>query len=146
MTDLELLMDEWKHDSKVDDSQLSEEVIKTANLHSKYLNILIDHKLKSRNYDIKYNKEKLFKWEYYTGKLNSDPILETKKLEPIRHKIMKSDIQQYLDADQELINISLKKMIEDEIVAYCEEVIKALKNRSYDIQSAVKWNIFQGGG
>jgi len=147
MAELDDLMKEWSEDSKVDETKLSEEILKTANLHSKYINIMTNHRLKSRSLAVKYDREKIFKIEYYMGKHNTDEkLLESRGLEPMRDRITKSGIQNYLDADQELIDIMLKKVIEDEIVSYCEEVIKALQNRSYAISAAIKWNIFTGGG
>lgn len=149
MTDLDELMTMWSQDSKVDETKLGEEVIKTANLHSKYLNIMTKNRLKSKVQELNFNKEKIFKIKYYSGHFNNSEdmkMLEERGLEPIQEKILKNQIQSYLDSDQTLIDILLKKAMYDEIVAYCEEVLKALANRGYAINASIKWNIFTSGG
>ena len=59
---------------------------------------------------------------------------------------MKSGIEDYLEADPELSDLSIKMILESQVVNYCQEVIKWLKSRSYDIQNAVRYEIFQNGG
>ena len=49
MKKLEELLDMWKEDSVIDKTEPSRELIKIPTLHSKYLNILSNNKLLSKN-------------------------------------------------------------------------------------------------
>jgi len=147
--DITSLMTEWSKDSIIDENNLSGESIRMANLHSKYLNILTDYRLKSKTLEIKYNKEKIFKIEYLSGNYNNPEdakMLEDRGLEPVREKIRSAKIQDHLDADKDLLDILMKKTVCDEIVTYCDQVLKELSNRKYSISSTIKWNIFMAGG
>jgi len=54
--------------------------------------------------DTEYNILKREKWEYYTGK--ADPSIYAKK--PFSFKLLKTDIDKYLDSDMELAKLKQK--------------------------------------
>jgi len=89
----------WEEDSKLDPDNLHSESIKIPSLHAKYYkiynNILLLKKMEENKFKI-LRKEK---WMYYSGK--SDP--EVYKEKPFDHKVLKPDIDKYMDADDEMI-------------------------------------------
>jgi len=112
------------------------------------MNIMMDHSVALETLKSAYKKERLFKTQYYSGKLNEDTeLLNKRNLEPMRVKVkLKSEIEEYLEADDELSAITQDMAMEDKMIFYCQEVIKWLRSRSYDIQGAMKYEIFQNGG
>jgi len=95
---------------------------------------------------IEYNSKKKLKTEYYSGELNNPEDLTKYGLEPLRKKILRQDISVYLDSDEDLINILIKKIIHQEIVDTCDSILKEINNRTYQLGNIVKWETFAGGG
>lgn len=136
---------EWARDSSVDYTELSKENSRIPNLHSKYAYILSHHSLLVKKLNSDYNQLKKIKWEYYSGDLNNPDDLKKYNLEPFNKKLLRQDIQVYLDADDELNTILLKRALHQEIVDYCERIMKEINNRTFQIGNITKWEIFIGG-
>ena len=94
----------WSKDSKIDQDELAEESLKTPQLHSKYLKLYYSERLKLKQYDFKYRELLKLKHEYYNGLISEEDLREN-GWEPNQLKIMKSDIQMYIDADSDVIEL-----------------------------------------
>lgn len=140
------LMEMWSKDSSIDETEPAREMIKTPNLHAKYLRIMTHHNLIVKKLMSDYNKRKKIKWEYYSGDLNNPEDLEAYKLEPMVKKVLRADIPMYLDSDKDLNDILLKKIIHEEIVEFCKTVLKELNNRTWQLKSVIDWEKFTSGG
>ena len=97
--DLEQLQDLAEKDLKINDTELDLESLKTPQLHNKYLKHLNNFKLLLSKANVDYYKMKKDKWEYYTGKEPQHVYAE----KPFNLKILKTDIDKYMDADPELV-------------------------------------------
>jgi hypothetical protein len=85
-------------------------------------------------------------FQYYSGDLNDPEELEKYGFtEPMRKKILRQDIPIYLDGDEQLINILLKKSLHQEIVDYCSSIIKEINNKTFQLNNIIKWEIFTSG-
>ena len=84
------------------------------------------------------------KWEYYTGKLDEDS-LEELGLEPFPLKILKQDLDKYLESDDDIIELNHKYIYQKEKVEYVESVLKELTNRHWKIRNAIEWRKFVSG-
>jgi len=142
---IENLMAEWMNDAKVDESEPGRALLEIPKLHSKYMNVMSHHNLRSKKLQTEYATRKRIKWEYYSGELNNPDDLRTHNLEPLMKKILRSDISTYLDSDSELISILLKKAVQDEIVEFCKAIIKELNSRTYQLRSFIEWEKFVSG-
>jgi hypothetical protein len=98
-----------------------------------------------RKFESDMKQLKLAKYEFYT----MGPTEETQDKGwqlPPRGMILKSDIPMYMDADQDIINMSLKIGLQQEKVELLESIIKSLTNRGFQIKSAIEWTKFTMGG
>ena len=59
--------------------------------------------------------------------------------------ILKTDVPMYMEADKEIIDISLKIGLQQEKVEFLESIIKSLNNRGYNIKAAIDWQRFING-
>ena len=100
MKQIDDLLEEWRKDADIDRTEPGKALLDIPKLHSKYLNILSRHRLLSKEAEFKYNKMKKLKWEYYTGKLDSDD-LKKYGWEPFPF-VLKSDITTYLESDEDI--------------------------------------------
>jgi len=131
-------------DMPIDDTELDLESLKTPQLHNKYLNIFHDERLVLRKLEIDHKTLLKIKWEYYTGKIDEE-TLEEYGWDPFPLKILKSDIQMYLDADEDLNLIENKIVYQKEKVSYLESILKSINNRQWNIRGAIDWRKFISG-
>mgnify|MGYP003111140368 CR=1 FL=1 len=131
-------------DIVIDPTELDKEALKTPQLHGKYLNILTDEKLSLSKYRSDYKRLKRNKWLYYTGKLSEEELRDL-NWEPFGLSILKSDIDKFLDSDEELIKIKDKIVFIEEKVNYLESTIKMISNRQWLIREAIDWVKFTHG-
>jgi hypothetical protein len=142
---LEEIFEEWKKDSQIDRTELGEESLKVPKLHHKYHQVYSSEKLLLRKLEAEYKKLKLEKYEFLT----QGPSEETREKGwelPAKGLILKADIPMYLEADTDLINLSLKIGYQQEKIELLESIIKSLGNRGYNIKTAVDWARFMMGG
>lgn len=143
MNKLDELLEMWRKDSEIDRTEPGKALLDIPKLHSKYLNILSNHRLLSKEAEFKYNKWKKIKWEYYTGKLDDD---ELKKYgwEPFP-LVLKTDLGTYLDSDEDLNKFSAQKIFHDEIVDVCQAILKELNSRTFQLRDFIAWERFIQG-
>ena len=143
METIEQILQLWKSDAEVDRTEPGNEIIKIPQLHSKYLNILIKHKMAAKRAHFDYLRMKQLRWTYYSGKMSQEE-LEEHGWEPFKYTL-KSDIGTYIEADNNLIKLLEKKMYHDEAVSALELIMGELKQRNWEIRTFVDWEKFIGG-
>jgi hypothetical protein len=60
-------------------------------------------------------------------------------------KILRSDVTNYLEADKDIVNLSLKIGIQLEKIDLLKSIITTLNNRGYNIKAAIDWEKFKMG-
>lgn len=143
MKHIDDVLEMWKKDSVIDRTEPGKELINIPLLHSKYLTILSKHRMLSKEAEFKYNKMKKLKWEYYTGKLDDD-ALKKHGWEPFPY-ILKSDINTYLESDEDLNRFIATKMMHDEVVDICQSIMKELNSRTFQLRDFIQWERFIQG-
>jgi hypothetical protein len=142
---IDMLTEEWIKDASWDETDPHKAVANIPKLHSKYLRTMTHHNLIVKKLQADYNTRRKIKWDYYNGDLNNPEDLERYGLEPMTKKVMRADLQHWLDSDTELNNILLKKVMHEEIVEFCKSVLKELNNRTFQLKSYMDWERFIGG-
>jgi hypothetical protein len=143
MSKIDDLLAEWAKDSVIDRTEPGKALLDIPKLHSKYLNILSNHRLLIRDAEFKYNRMKKVKWEYYTGKLDDDQLAKY-GWEPFPF-VLKSDITTYLDADEDLAKYLAQRRMHEEIVEVCMSIMKELGARTFQLKDFISWEKFIQG-
>jgi hypothetical protein len=138
------IIEQAKQDLKFDDTELDQESLRIPQLHNKYLNFYHEEKLRFQGYKTNYSRMFKLKWEYYTGKLSEDQLKEL-GWEPFDLKILRQDVDIYLEADKDLIELKNKMSIQEEKVEYLSSVLKGIMNRQFHIRDAIAWRKFLNG-
>lgn len=138
------IISEWEKDCIISQTDLGEEALKSARLHQKYYEILIRERLLLRKIDSEFKELKLQKFEFYKDGHTEETVKKGWTLPP-KGMILKTDIPMYMDADKEIINISLKIGLQQEKIEFLESIIKTLMNRGYLIRNAIDFLKFQMG-
>jgi len=140
---LETIIEQWEKDSDVDSTEPGKEIIRSPLLHNKYNKFLSLHNLSAKKAAIEYDRMKKLKWMYFTGKLDQEE-LDKLGWEPFRFTL-KSDINVYLDGDDDLNKLKRKKSYHEETAKFCENVMKELNSRTYQLKAYMDWERFIQG-
>jgi hypothetical protein len=134
----------WEQDSVVDRQQLDTEALKLSTLHHKYYKVYTHERLLLRKYEADLKVLKLEKYEFYTQGPTKETHEKGWQLPPMG-KILKADASTYVDADKDIIELSLKIGIQHEKIDLLESIIKNIMNRGFQIKSAIDFIRFQSG-
>ena len=139
---LEQIQEMWERDSQIDPYNLHDESLKIPQLHSKYYNLYNTITLLRENARVQYNKVKLERHNFYSGKAPAEVYVE----EPFPYKVKdKEALQRYLSADEKLNKVDLKIRYYDVELKFLEEIIKNISNRTFQIKNSIEWHKFQAG-
>ena len=139
---LEQIQEMWERDSKIDPDNLHDESLKIPQLHSKYYTIYNTITLLRERAREQYNKVRLERYNYYTGKATAEVYAE----EPFPYKVREKDaIQRHLEADDKMNKVDMKIKYYDIMLKFLEEIIRNISGRTYQIKNAIEWNKFQAG-
>ena len=139
---LEQIQEMWQKDAVIDPDNLHDESLKIPQLHSKYYTIYNTITLLREKARESYNRIRLERHNYYTGKAPAEVYVE----EPFPYKVREKDaIQRHMDADEKMSAINMKIKYYDVILKFLEEIIRNVSNRTYQIKNAIEWQQFQSG-
>ena len=140
--DLDKIQAMWEKDSKIDPDNLHDESLKIPQLHSKYYTLYNTITLLRERAREQYNKVRLERYNYYTGKATAEVYAE----EPFPYKVREKDaIQRHLEADDKMNKVDMKIKYYDIMLKFLEEIIRNISGRTYQIKNAIEWNKFQAG-
>jgi len=138
---LEELQDIVEKKLKINDTELDLEALKTPQLHNEFLKHYNKFKLMRTKASAELATIKLHKWEYYTGK--ADPMVYQQK--PFNLKILKADVDKYIEADEDYQKIKQKVDYLETIVDFLDRTIRQIQNRGFLIKDAIEWRKFTSG-
>jgi hypothetical protein len=143
MENLEQVLKYWEKDAEMDQTEPGKELLRIPILHNKYLSILTKHKIASKKAHFDYLRMRKVKIDYYSGRLTQEE-LEERGWEPFQF-VLKSDINAYLEGDDDLIRMLEKKIYHEECVSVLESVMNELKQRTWQLRDFISWEKFIGG-
>jgi hypothetical protein len=117
---------------------MEKEILKISHLHGKYLNVMSYHRHILRKLESDFKSMKGIREDYYSGHMTQEEC-DTRGWEYMQHVHSNPKIARLLESDPELTKILLKKITHEEIVNYCEMVLKSLHNRTWDLGNYVKY-------
>lgn len=140
--DLESIQKMWEKDAKIDIDNLHQESLNIPILHAKYFEIYNTLNLLKRKAEKQKNKIYIEKYDYYTGKAESEVYAKNPFPKKIRDKEM---LQKYLDLDEELSNSCLKVEYYSVMIEYLQDIIKIITNRTFQIKNSIDYLKFSNG-
>ena len=131
----------WEEDSKIDEDNLHTESTRIPSLHAKYYKILNNVLLLKKLEENKFKQLKKEKWQYYTGKADPEVYID----KPFDHKVLRQDVDKYMDADEDLIKVMNKIDYFQVMLSYLDSILKTINNRTYQIKNSIEWQQFIRG-
>ena len=139
--DLEKLQEMADKDLAINDTELDLESLKTPQIHNKYMKHYTKFKLMLTKAETDLSQLKREKWEYYTGKADASVYAQ----KPFDLKILRTDVDKYIEADDDLIKAKQKVQYLTTIIDYLEKTIRQISNRTFTIKNAIEWRKFTSG-
>ena len=138
---IEDIKDMLERDKSIDYTQLDTASLKIPEQAVKYQQLSHDEAVILRYLEREYNIMKLNRWMYYMGKAD-DEVYEK---EPFDHKVLKSDVNLFLEADKKLNELQDRIILQTEKLKLVVEAGKIMQNKSFNIKNALEHQKFMGG-
>ena len=138
---IEDIKDMLERDKSIDYTQLDTESLKIPEQAVKYQQLAFEEQMGLRLLEREYNIMKLKRWMYYMGKASDEEY----EKEPFDHKVLKSDVNTFLDADSKLCNLQDRIILQTEKLKLVVEAGKVMQNKSFNIKNALDHQKFMGG-
>lgn len=139
---LDDIQKEIEKDSIIDNNKLDTESLVIPKLYSKYYNIFVDELRILKGVESEYRRLRKERHQYYLGQAGD----EVYKAEPLGLKILRNDLDLYLDADATLTDLKNKYEMQKIKCEMLEAFIKTLNARNFLIKNAIEWARFKSGG
>jgi hypothetical protein len=131
----------WDSDSKIDSTNIGQESIRTPQLHAKYIKLYFAEKTKLLKHQHAYKTLRAEKKEFFINPTKE--VMQEKQWKiPERGKILKSEIEFFLDYDSELLEMELKIGVQQEKVEYLKMILQSINGRTFVIKNFIeerKW-------
>lgn len=134
----------WAKDAPIDETNLVNESKRIPTLHSKYYSMYYKEALTVKKNLADLAELKRDKMEYYSGSLDEQTMKE-KGWKPFQLKVIRQDLDKYLQSDKDIIKLSLKIDYHKERANYLEDIIKTIHSRNFVIKSMIDVIKFQAG-
>lgn len=133
------IIEQWQSDAKIDDVELDTEALNVPLLHAKYLKMYAQEKVKLKKFKIDYKILRKVLAEYYRGELNNPEDLDELGRDPWPKAVLKQDIPNYIEGDDDMIKLVGKMVYQEEVVSLLEDILKSINNRGFQIKNAIDW-------
>lgn len=141
---LEKLVEDWSNtDSIINKDDPQHELIRIPQLHAKYAGQIAAHSASLKMKNFKFVQMKKLKIDYFSGRLDEKQLKEL-GWTPFR-LVLKQDVSSYIEADADLIDIQMKRINNEESIAFCQSVCKELSNRTWQLRDFMAWEKFIAG-
>lgn len=134
----------WSKDCKIDEANIVGEAKRIPELHSKYYNLFFREALRVRKLKADMKELERAKYEYYSGSMCEEDLRE-RGWKPNPLKILRNDIDRYMQSDKDVVQLSLKIALHEEQANYLENIIRQINNRNFVIKSMIDMIKFQAG-
>jgi len=142
MSRIEQLIEESEKDLSIDYSgNIGIAVSQQPTIFVKWLKLLKEQSLKHRMLLLKEEKLNSDLTIYYTGK--ADP--EVYRTKPMNHRFLKSEVKEAIAADQDMIKLRAEIAISVETLDTLERIVKAVKDRDWQLKNIIEWRKFSEG-
>jgi len=134
----------WKSDTKVEITDLANESAKVPSLHAKYYELYSKENYELTKLEQVHHQLVKLKTDYYGCRI-SDEELKALKWEPFDIKVLRQDMDMYIDADKDIIKSLLNVARQKEKVDLLKDILKQVHNRVYMIRAAIDYLKFSSG-
>lgn len=126
---------------QIDETNLSKSSVDTPKIYGRLLNTRAHESMRLKKLESEMRSLLLDKREYYLGR--ADPSVYKKK--PFDLKILKSEVDGYISADEDVIRHRVLIELQQEKIGMLEHAMKMTLQRTYLIKNAIEFQKLMGG-
>lgn len=144
--DIEQVASEWEIDSSIDKTALSQEIIKTSSLHSKYLKFFLQFRNESASAKARVGRMGNLKRKYYRGECTK---IELDKYGWNQYQGLKpslSELNSLLEYDKDMITLRQDLADAEASVQVMEYIMKQISQRDYTMRNLFECEKYMNGG
>ncbi len=147
MVNVEQIIEMWKVDSQIDEMNLDEASRDSANLHSKYLELLTVSKLQKKKLEMEFNTLLKDKWLWYNGKMSKQQMDDLGwDYDPLKGlRVMKGDMEKFYNSDDDIQKKKARIDYQKILIDTLEEIIQNIRWRHTNIKNMIEWRKFVSG-
>lgn len=142
---IEQIQDMWEADAEIDDNYLGESATTTPKLHSKYVKLLVQVKLKLTKVQSDYNLMRKAKFRYYRGEMSREELTDLGWNQWQGVKPLKNEMDEFLTGDEDLNTLKVKIDYLETMIYLLESILGQIKARDWQIKTHVEWKRFLAG-
>lgn len=132
---------EMEKDAKIDITDLAKESVTSITLYNKYQSIFYDLSMQGIEAKKELDKLRHDLTQYYLGKADDEVYKDRPKLV----KVLKSEVDDYIKADEQYVTCEKRYLKIELLVKLVEDFLKQLSGRTYAIKNAIDYIKFQNG-
>ncbi len=134
----------WSQDAPINENDLVGESKRIPMLHSKYYDMYYREALRVKKLKYDYRELEKAKTEYYNGSMD-ELEMKDRGWKPFQLKVLRQDIDRYVQSDKDIITISLKIDYHTCRADYLENIVRTIHSRNFIIKNMVDIIKFQHG-
>ena len=134
----------WAADSPIDETNLLGESKRIPSLHSKYYNLYYREVLRVKKLKAEYKELEMDKRNWYDRSMAEEDLRE-KGWKPFQRKVIRNDLDKHIQADKDVIKLSLTIDFHTANANYLEDIIKTIHSRNFVIKNMIDILKFQSG-
>jgi len=139
------IIEMWQADAPIDTLNI---IVGNANvpiLHAKYSRLHTLERLQLRKMEAEYKRIKLRKEEFLTNP-NEEDMQEFGWKIPARGKILKQDLDRFIEGDDDLVKMELDIGVQQEKVELLKSIMQSIAARGFVYKNIIDEKRFQNGG
>ncbi len=139
------IVEEWEKDSKLSETTIKEDSLRTPQLHAKYLKLLATWKRKLTDRKIALSELKRNKIRWYNGELSQQECTTLGWDQWLYNKPIRSAIPDMLAGEKDINDLQSKVEYIETIIYILENIIKMINQRDFTISNFIKYKMFESG-
>lgn len=142
---IENIVAEWEKDARLVVGKIAEQSLQTPQLHSKYLRILAQWKVKRTETQVRLNEIRHLKTRYYNNELSDKELQENNLTAYQYRKPLKNELEQLLSADNSVNRVQTQIELIDTVIYILEKILEQIKSRDFTISNYLKAQAYSRG-
>ena len=134
----------WKVDCVIDEGNIVKEAARIPQLHNKYYMLYMKELLRTKKLKKDLKVLQRDKTEWLNGSMSKED-LDERGWQVNRLKIVRQDIDKYLESDKDVIELSLRIDYYEGLAKYLEDIVKQVHNRNFMLTNIINWAKFTSG-
>lgn len=140
----EELVEMWEKDAKLEPDNLDNESLRIPFIQGKYFNLFCREKAILTKLNLDLSQLRRWKRDYFLGEIPVEELVE-KGIPVFARRLVKSEVDAYIDTDSEVIALLEKIAVVQTKVDLLNLFVKSINDRQWNIRNAIEFLKWKSG-